>query len=84
MHKPTISNDAAVTQAGVTIKQYLHQAVEHIDEIFGEGYAKKNPALLAACVQAQAADFNSALVAAGLWEVKDAVDEISNTMDRNS
>lgn len=81
MHKPTISDDAAVIQAGVTIKQYLTQAVQHIDDVFGPDYARKNPALVAACVQAQAADFNNTAQTAVLYELAGAVELIAGTID---
>jgi hypothetical protein len=43
-------------QAGPTVGHWLSQSVEQIDATFGEGYAKKNPALVAAFVQAAAID----------------------------
>jgi hypothetical protein len=77
MHKPTISDDAALTQAGATIKQYLHQAVESIDDVFGKDYARKNPDLVAACVQAQAADYNTVAQTAALYELATAVESVA-------
>jgi hypothetical protein len=56
---PLHSGDRAflyMDQAGPTVGHWLHQSVEQIDGIFGEGYAKKNPALVAAFIQAAAAD----------------------------
>jgi len=49
-----LMEDAAAT-AGV----YLRRAVENIDNQFGKGYAKANPVLVAAMIQASAADFQA-------------------------
>lgn len=43
-------------QAGMTVGHWLRQADSYIDKVFGEGYAKKNPALVAAFIQAAAID----------------------------
>jgi hypothetical protein len=50
-----LTEDAART-AGV----YLRRAIENIDSQFGKGYAKSNPLLVAAMIQASAADFQAA------------------------
>lgn len=55
--------DDAVRQAGTTIAEYLDRAVAAIDEKFGDGYAKANPALVGAFIQACATDFNSWVLA---------------------
>lgn len=82
MEKPTISNDAAVTQAGKTIKQYLNQAREAIDDVFGAGYARHNPVLVAACVKAQAEDYKTVAIAAPLYEISQSIDELAAATDR--
>lgn len=46
-----------VDQSGTTIKTYLTECVEMLDEIFGSGYAKANPALLASLVNNCNQDF---------------------------
>lgn len=43
-------------QAGPTVGHWLMQSVKEIDRTFGDGYAKKNPALVAAFIQAAAMD----------------------------
>ena len=43
-------------QAGPTVGHWLSQSVHEIDRTFGDGYAKKNPALVAAFIQAAAID----------------------------
>lgn len=77
MDKPTISNDSAVHQAGLTIHQYLVQAKAHIDDVFGFGYAESHPNLVGACVQAQVTDFNSAILATPMFEVASALEDIA-------
>lgn len=73
MNRPTIENTEAVFQAGTTVSIYLLAAAEMIDKHMGEGYAFKNPGLVAECVRSQAMDFNCTLIASALWEIKDAL-----------
>jgi hypothetical protein len=47
---------------GLMTDVYLHKGVEMIDAMFGEGYAKANPALLAAFVTASANEMSSARI----------------------
>lgn len=35
-----------MNQAGYTAEHWMKQAIESIDGMFGEGYAKKNPELI--------------------------------------
>lgn len=81
MEKPSISDDAAVTQAGETIKQYLNQAREAIDEVFGSGYARHNPVLVAACVQAQAEDYKAVATTAPLYDISRSIDNLAAASD---
>jgi Pyruvate/2-oxoacid:ferredoxin oxidoreductase gamma subunit len=55
-------------QASMTADIYLGEAVERIDRILGEGYAEKNPVLVAAFIQACSMDFVSASVQKTLQE----------------
>jgi hypothetical protein len=50
-------------QAPGTIATYLVEAIDSIDSNFGEGFAKRNPALVGAFIQACAADFNYGVLA---------------------
>lgn len=43
-------------QAQMTVGYWLSHSVHQIDRTFGDGYAKKNPALVAAFIQAAAMD----------------------------
>jgi hypothetical protein len=53
----TASGDTLMRQAMMTAAEYFDDAVRSIDAEFGAGYAKQNPALVAAYMQTAAADF---------------------------
>lgn len=53
-------------QAHIAVHTYLAQAKRVIDEEFGEGYAKANPTLVAAFIQAATSYTNAVLVASTL------------------
>lgn len=59
----------AVRQAGMTAHDYLVRAKSDIDEVFGEGYAKKNPCLVAAYMQVACADFSTAIFAGAVDDI---------------
>lgn len=52
--------ETAMKQAGYTANEYLMAAIESIDKQFGPGYAKENPELVGAFIQACAMDFQTA------------------------
>jgi hypothetical protein len=54
--------DTLMRRAPMTIADYMRDAVRFIDEQFGEGYAKQNPTLVAAFIQASAQDFHTAMM----------------------
>jgi hypothetical protein len=51
------SDGEMMGQASRTANEYLIHAVDSIDRALGEGYAKKNPELIGAFMQAAALDF---------------------------
>jgi hypothetical protein len=55
-------------QASMTVYDHLVAAVESIDRILGEGYAERNPVLVAAFIQACSVDFVSAAAQKTLQE----------------
>ena len=61
MHKPTMSYDTALDQAGNTPWCYMDKAVEAIDAKFGEGYSKKNPNLVARYMEVAGREFTCLL-----------------------
>ena len=55
------TNDDAMRQASDTVHEYLIRVVESLDKKFGEGYAKKNPALVGQMISACVEDFKCAM-----------------------
>ena len=52
----TGSFDTIIRQASLTAEEYMRAAVSSIDEQFGNGFAKANPVLVAAFMNAAALD----------------------------
>ena len=52
------SADTLMRQAPATAELYVREGVKFIDDMFGEGYCKKNPALLAEFVRACSMDYS--------------------------
>jgi hypothetical protein len=69
----TANYDALLHQAHATVGEYLREAVRYIDEELGDGYAKKNPALVAAFIQTAASDYNAACQAVAIQEIALAI-----------
>jgi hypothetical protein len=69
-----------VRQASGTTRDHLIDAIEAIDEHLGKGYARKNPALIAAFMQAAATDYAATIIAqqvrAGLETVADSMPSV--------
>lgn len=55
--------DTLMRQASMTATDYLSAACTAIDDQFGEGHAKANPALVASFMQVAASDFNTSCTA---------------------
>ncbi|RYF25593.1 MAG: hypothetical protein EOO23_08930 [Comamonadaceae bacterium] len=81
----TASFDTLLQQATQTSAQYLRHAKRDIDELFGDGYAAKNPSLVAAYMQTAAADFSSStqgkILGASMNTMSDAINTLSNSVD---
>ena len=56
MNVGNLSAETLMRQAGITAGEWLLQAVKAIDYEFGEGYAKKNPALVGSFIQGAGLD----------------------------
>jgi hypothetical protein len=67
-------------QAWMTAADYMDNAVREIDAKFGQGYAEKNPALVAGFMQAAASDFHAAAVGVGAQRISEALDGIGRTV----
>lgn len=76
--RPDISAENALRQAGMTVDQYMAQAIDIIDGRFGDGYARGHSELVGQLVQAQATDFNSTVISAALYEIADQLDQIAS------
>ena len=80
-HRPTCSYHDAMEQATRTADRYLWKAIDMIDHQFGEGYAKKNPNLIAPLVQAQVDDFNNTCLMGSIWEVAEKINNLSSAIE---
>ncbi len=74
------SFDALMRQAPDTAALYLRKAAEAIDQQFGEGYAKANPALVAAFMSVAGQDFANAMNNLSAQVIKDGLDVIAESL----
>ena len=65
--------DLLLRQAPQTAKQYLNNAISDVDELLGDGYAKKHPELLGAYMQTCALDFGCSIVAHEIQQLQDSL-----------
>lgn len=61
-------------QAAHTASFYMAEAVDAIDHSFGAGYAKSNPALVAAFMHVAGADYNNWNDAESAKRVRESID----------
>jgi hypothetical protein len=67
-------NEDLLVQASITADSYMNKAIEYIDDSFEEeGYAKKNPELVAAFMQASALDLGAAIIARAIETLADEI-----------
>ncbi len=80
----TASFDELLRQASMTADTYMSSAVREIDETFGKGFAKSNPTLVAAYMQAASADFaaasNGKIFASALDRIADALSDVAEAI----
>lgn len=89
MNNPTdqieASFDTLYSQSKETAESYLKNAARRIDEEFGDGYAKANPALVAAYMQVAVTDFTSSSTAkvngAALRLIADSLDRMATGLE---
>lgn len=81
MNKPTIENTEAVFQAGTTIETYYNKALNLLD-ISTPEQAKEYQVLLAELVRSQTLDFNCTLTASALYNLVDALKDISEALEK--
>jgi len=68
-------------QAPGTAAVYLNEAIESIDKALGEGYAKRNPSLVGAFIQASAMDMGHAVLAQQIRAGLESIAENISTTD---
>lgn len=84
-------SETLMSQAPGTVAFYMREGVEQIDRLFGDGYAKAHPELLAAFITASATDMHGAIIAGAIEAVAGTIGEqgirfddiqaISNSLD---
>jgi hypothetical protein len=65
--------DTLLRQALMTTDNYMREACERIDNLFGDGFAKNNTALVVAFMQVASADFNSAMLKLAAQDLRDGL-----------
>jgi hypothetical protein len=81
MHDITASFEQLMIQGGWTAKSWMMQAVEAIDEKFGKGYAKNNPALIGSFMDAAAIDMQSAMMVIAAEKIRTGLNEIAHAKE---
>jgi hypothetical protein len=69
-HHIEAGNATLMRQAQMTAQTYMSQAIEDIDELFGDGYAKKHPELIVGYMQTAAIDLGTAIIARAIEYVE--------------
>lgn len=70
----TASPKKLVEQAVTASTDYFEAAVKAGDKLFGPGYAKDNPAFIAAFMKTAASDFSTAILARELQRLGSAIE----------
>lgn len=78
-YTPAIDHHDAMRQASKTMSVYLDKAITTLDDQFGEGYAKKNPALLAQLVSVSANDYQSYVIERSAGLLANAIELIAHS-----
>lgn len=73
MQRITANFETLLEQSPTAVNSYMDEGKDRIDTSFGKGYAKKNPALLAAFMLASAIDCASVTIA---QQITDAIDKL--------
>ena len=81
MEKPTMSYDTAFENAANDPWVYLDKAADVLNAKFGEGYAKKNPALMGTYMQTASHEFRTSAWCKALWEISDSLNRIAEKLD---
>ena len=60
-------------QAPMTAQSYMIKAVKYIDEVFGSGYAKQHPDLVADFMKVSGQDFTVSCLVVAIQEASDRI-----------
>jgi len=82
MMRPSIDPTEAMTQASMTTHDYFRRAIRIIDEVFGEGYAKAHPNLLASMIRSQHLEFANTSDRDGIGSITDELENIAEQFGR--
>jgi hypothetical protein len=72
--QPTI--ETLFRQAPMTAHTYLNDAIDKLDLVFGQGYARDHPELVSAYMQTCAIDYHAGVLARIEWQLGQLVDGI--------
>lgn len=67
-------------QASMTAHDYMLEAVNDIDKIFGKGYAKEHPELVGAFIQTCAIDYLATRLESQLESLSDDIGYVSEAL----
>ena len=77
------SAEKLMEQAIYTADEYMHSAVNLIDKMFGNGYAKEHPELISAFMQTAAKDYQAQNILKGLETVADKIDRLASEYEHS-
>ena len=80
---PEVTADATtlMRQAPMTAEYYLREAVEQINAVFGDDFAKKNPQLVGVFMQVSARDLHTAMLKCGAQDIAAALEQIASAVE---
>jgi hypothetical protein len=79
----TADNTTLMRQAPATIgEEYLPEAIHYLENKFGQGYALKNPGMLAAFLNCCCLDYQTSLIAKSIQMHADAMETLAITAGR--
>ena len=81
MEKPTMSYYTAFENAANDPWVYLDKAEDVLNAKFGDGYAKKNPALMGTYMQTASHEFRTSVWCKALWEISESLNRIAEKLD---
>ncbi|MDD5229287.1 MAG: hypothetical protein PHN45_05465 [Methylococcales bacterium] len=73
-----LSDEQSMHQAADTAQFYMTTARRRIDELFGEGYAEKNPQLIGDFMKSAAIDLATF---SGLRKISESIDGLAESID---